>query len=68
MQLTIDIPDNLAMQLQTMPNFNEFVIKALTQSLKENTPEPTDLSQFKGVLQLHQDPLQFQRDMREEWS
>jgi len=38
MQLTIDIPDKLAMQLQNMPNFNEFVTKMLAQSLNETTP------------------------------
>jgi hypothetical protein len=33
LQLTIDLPDHLATQLQTIPNFNEFVVKLVTQSL-----------------------------------
>lgn len=68
MQLTIEIPDNLATQLQTIPNLNEFVTKLLTQSLTNPTPQTTDLSQFKGTIQLHKDPLQYQQEMREEWT
>ena len=47
MQLTIDIPDKLAMQLQNMPNFNEFVTKMLAQSLNETTPN--HLYQFQDI-------------------
>jgi len=38
MQLTIELPDHLATQLQTIPNFNEFVAKLVTQSLSKNEP------------------------------
>ena len=67
MQLTIEIPDNLAAQLQSIPNLNEFVTKVLSHSLTETAPKTTDLSQFKGVIQLHTDLLQYQQEMREEW-
>ncbi len=38
MQLTIELPDHLATELQTIPNFNEFVAKLVTQSLSNKTP------------------------------
>jgi hypothetical protein len=44
MQLTIELPDHLATQLQAIPNLNEFMAKLVTQSLSskvENTQEYT---------------------------
>jgi hypothetical protein len=40
MQLTIELPDHLATQLQAMPNLNEFMAKLVAQSLtNENLPQ-----------------------------
>lgn len=40
MQLTIELPDHLATQLQAMPNLNEFIAKLVAQSLgDEDLPQ-----------------------------
>ena len=40
MQLTIELPDHLATQLQAMPNLNEFMAKLVAQSLgDEDLPQ-----------------------------
>lgn len=46
MQLTIELPDSLATQLQTIPNLNEFVTNVLTQSLTESSTQEETLFDF----------------------
>lgn len=51
MQLTIELPDHLANQLQAIPNLNEFLAKVLTQSLTEQPIKQTiqEQEEFKTL-------------------
>ena len=45
-----------------------FLRSQLLTSEETTTSQVVDLNQFSGVIQLELDPLEFQRQMRDEWS
>ncbi len=45
-----------------------FLRSQFLKAEEPRTPASTDLNQFSGVIGLQQDPLEYQRQMRDEWA
>jgi hypothetical protein len=60
--------DSLERPIAVQIDYADWLEIERSLNLQDEPKEPVDLSAYSGILSLTEDPLEFQRRMRNEWS
>jgi len=66
--MNVQLVESIRSLIQSLPQEERGALRShLMQSDDVITPILIDLNEFRGVIRLQQDPLKYQRQMRDEW-
>jgi hypothetical protein len=67
--MNLQLVESIKQLILALPPDEQKWLKAeLIQKPARFAPQVADLNSFSGMIQLSQDPLEFQRQMRDEWT
>ncbi len=66
--MNLPLLESIKQLIQALPQEEQHWLKAQFSQENPAVPKPiVDLNSFSGSIQLQQDPLEFQRQIRDEW-
>jgi hypothetical protein len=67
--MNIQLVESIKQLILALPQEEQLWLKAqLTRESNRQPAQVVDLNSFSGILQLQEDPLEFQQHIRDEWT
>jgi hypothetical protein len=66
--MNLQLVDSIRALIDALPKEERILVQQHLTKDRETAPQTVDLNQFSGTIQLHQDPLIYQQQMRDEWA
>jgi ABC-type transporter Mla subunit MlaD len=67
--MNVQLLESIKQLIQALPQEEQIWLKAQFSAENNNASgQVVDLNSFSGTIQLRQDPLEFQRQIRDEWA
>ncbi|QYO67615.1 hypothetical protein [Leptolyngbya sp. 7M] len=67
--MNIQLVESIKQLILALPQEEQLWLKAqLTEESNRQSAQVVDLNPFSGILQLQEDPLEFQQRIRDEWT
>jgi hypothetical protein len=66
--MNLQLVDSIRSLIDALPKEERTLVQQHLTENREPAPQPVDLNQFSGTIQLQQDPLIYQQQIRDEWA
>jgi hypothetical protein len=66
--MNLQLVDSIRSLIDSLPKEERTLVQQHLTQNRETAPQSVDLNQFSGTIQLHQDPLIYQQQIRDEWA
>jgi hypothetical protein len=66
--MNLQLVDSIRSLIDALPKEERILVQQHLAKDSEAAPQTVDLNQFSGTIQLYQDPLIYQQQMRDEWA
>jgi hypothetical protein len=66
--MNLQLVDSIRSLIDALPKEERILVQQHLAKDRETASQTVDLNQFSGTIQLHQDPLIYQQQMRDEWA
>jgi hypothetical protein len=66
--MNLQLVDSIRSLIDALPKEERILVQQHLANDCETASQTVDLNQFSGTIQLHQDPLIYQQQMRDEWA
>jgi hypothetical protein len=66
--MNLQLVDSIRSLIDALPKEERTLVQQHLTQNRETATQTVDLNQFSGAIQLHQDPLIYQQQIRDEWA